>query len=159
MIPDFIDVPGAPWRVLPIGIHNTALSDVQIVLAKNDWRRGLFDGLVRACGDLAHAGCGSLYLDGSFATQKPEPGDYDACWHPEGVDRTLLDPVFSNFSNGRAAQKAKYGGEFFPSTTKADKHGRTFVEFFQVEKFTGLQKGILIIDLTNDPMLKPKVTP
>ena len=78
---------------------------------------------------------------------------------PRGCRSNVIGSSFFKFSNGRAAQKAKYGGEFFPSTTKADKHGRTFVEFFQVEKFTGLQKGILIIDLTNDPMLKPKVTP
>ena len=159
MIPDFIDLSGAPWPVLPAGIHDAALSEVQTDLTTNGWRRRLFNGLVRACSDLAHAGCGSLYLDGSFVTENPWPGDYDACWHPMGVDRTLMNPVFFDFSNGRAAQKAQYGGEFFPSTTKADAHGRTFVEFFQMEKFTGLEKGILLIDLTNDPMLKPKVTP
>ncbi|MCP4165929.1 MAG: hypothetical protein GY759_08550 [Chloroflexi bacterium] len=159
MIPDFIDLPGAPWPVLPVGIHDTGLLEVQNVLALNGWRRGLFDGLVRACGDLAHAGCGHLYLDGSFVTEKPRPGDYDACWHPTGVVRARIDPVFSDFSNGRAAQKAKYGGEFFPSTTKADAQGRTFIEFFQLEKFSGLQKGILLIDLSNDPMIQPKVTP
>ncbi len=159
MIPDFIDLPGAPWPVLPVGIHEADLSEVQNVLTSNGWRRGLFDGLVKACGDLAAAGCGRLYLDGSFVTDKPQPGDYDACWHPYGVIRTQLDPVFSDFTNGRAAQKAKYGGEFFPSTTKAGARGRTFVEFFQMEKFSGLQKGILLIDLTNEPMLNSKVTP
>jgi len=159
MIPDFVDLPGAPWPVLPAGIHIAGLSEVQTVLTSNGWRRGLFDGLLNACSDLAAAGCGRLYLDGSFVTDKPRPGDYDACWFPDGVVRTQLNPVFFDLSNGRAAQKAKYGGEFFPSTTKADGQGRTFVEFFQLEKFTGLQKGILLIDLTNEPMLKTKVAP
>ena len=43
-----------------------------------------------------------------------------------------MDPVFRDFDNERAAQKAKYGGEFFPSSFKADAVGRTFLEFFQL---------------------------
>ncbi len=154
MIPDFIHIPGAPWPVLPAGVHSVQLTDVEDALVSNGRRRDLFDGLLRACHDLLQAGCTRLYLDGSYVTQKPRPGDFDVAWHPIGVDAALLDPAFRDFSNGRAAQKAKYGGEFFPSTTRADAQGRTFVEFFQIEKFTQLPKGILLIDLSNDPRLQ-----
>lgn len=159
MIPEFIQLPGAPWPVLPAGIHKVELSEVERRLATNGKRRDLFDGLLLACRELNAAGCEQLYLDGSYVTDKPIPGDFDAAWHPVGVSATRLDPVFKDFSNGRAAQKAKYGGEFFPSTTRADSKGNTFVEFFQIEKFTELPKGVLLIDLSNDPLLKPKVTP
>ena len=30
MIPDFIDLTGAPWPVLPVGIHDSALPDILI---------------------------------------------------------------------------------------------------------------------------------
>lgn len=159
MIPDYIQFPGAPWPVLPAGVHAVQLAEVEKVMATNGRRRELFQGLLRACTDLLNAGCKHLYLDGSYVTDKPRPGDFDVAWHPDGVNGALLDPVFKDFSNGRAAQKAKYGGEFFPSTTRADAKGRTFVEFFQIEKFTELPKGILLIDLLNEPMLKPQVTP
>jgi len=71
----------------------------------------------------------------------------------------LLDPVFLDFDKSRANQKLKFGGEFFPATTKADEMGRTYLEFFQIEKFTNQSKGIVQIDLSNDPMLNPEMTP
>ena len=89
----------------------------------------------------------------------PYSGDFDACWDPKGVSRSDLDPVFFQFANQRAAQKAKFGGEFFPSTTRADAQGRTFIHFFQVEKITRHPKGIVLIDLSSDPILQPQVTP
>ena len=66
---------------------------------------------------------------------------------------------FFQFANQRAAQKAKFGGEFFPSTTHADAQGRTFIQFFQVEKSTRHPKGKVLIDLSSDPILQPQVTP
>ncbi|MCY4459033.1 MAG: hypothetical protein OXC26_01320 [Albidovulum sp.] len=105
------------------------------------------------------SGCRSLYLDGSFVSDKPKPNDYDACWNPHGVDRRKLDPAFFDLRNRRAAQKEKFFGEFFPSTTMADAQERNFVDFFQLEKFTGKPKGIVLIDLTAYDMLKPQVKP
>ena len=118
-----------------------------------------YDGLLQARANLVAAGCSSLYLDDSFVTEKPELDDLDACWDPVGGDRRHLDPVFRDFSNRRSKQKRKFEGEFFPSTTRADAYGRTFIDFFQVEKFTGQLKGIIKIDLTDDPFLKPKGPP
>jgi hypothetical protein len=58
-----------------------------------------------------------------------------------------LEPTFFDFTNLRAAQKAKFFGEFFPSSAKADLVGTTFLEFFQIDKNTGSQKGIIALDL------------
>lgn len=88
-----------------------------------------------------------LYLDGSYVTAKPNPGDYDACWEPAYVDASLLDPVFLDFTNRRAAQKQKYYGEYFISIAQADATGRTFLDFFQIEKDSGEAKGIIGINL------------
>jgi hypothetical protein len=56
-----------------------------------------------------------------------------------------LDPVLLDFSNGRRAQKAKYGGESFPAGAMADTLGTTYRAFFQ-QKF-GVSKGIVRINL------------
>lgn len=159
MLPSYVSIAGAPWPVLPPGVHPAMLAEIEQRYAYNAKRRQLFQGLKDASANLVQAGCSSLYLDGSFVTDKPIPGDFDACWDPNGVSPQRLDPVFFPFANQRAEQKSKFGGEFFPSTTRADAHGRTFIEFFQVEKFTGQPKGIVLINLSHDPMLQPQVTP
>lgn len=83
----------------------------------------------------------------SVASAKPEPGDFDVCWSVAGCDPDRLDPVLLDFSNGRAAQKAKYGGEQFPAELPEGAIGRTFLEFFQIDRTTGDAKGIVLIGL------------
>jgi hypothetical protein len=55
-----------------------------------------------------------FFLDGSFVTAKPLPVDYDACWDPAGINPAKLDPVFSDFSNKRQAQKDEVQGGILP---------------------------------------------
>jgi len=88
-----------------------------------------------------------VYVDGSFVTTKPEPGDFDACWGLAGVDVELLDPVFLDFSRSRAQQNERFLGEFFPAELPEGATGQTFLEFFQTDKETGKRKGILVLDL------------
>jgi hypothetical protein len=152
MFPKLIQLVGAPWDVLPPGIHPASMVEIEQCYATNTTRRDLFAGLVDAAVSLLGAGCAQLFLDGSYVTAKPIPNDYDACWNPAGINPSKLDPVFKDFSNKRAAQKAKFKGEFFPSTT-ANAPNQPFLDFFQVDRFTGLKKGILLISLSADPML------
>ena len=140
--------------MLPEGLHNSNFSEVANSFAINPWRNTLFAGLLDASRNLKQAGCLRLYLDGSYVTGKPSPGDYDVCWDSTGVDPTLLDPIFLNFDNKRAAHKRKYKGEFFPSGWSAGRAGNTFIEFFQIERFSGLKKGIVVIQLTTEPMIQ-----
>jgi len=153
MIPDLININSAPWSVLPPGIHQAGLDEVEARFAINSWRRKLFDGLVLSAISLRNAGCSTIYLDGSFVTAKPRPSDFDACWDPFGVDQAKLDPVFTDFSNGRAMQKKKFKGEWFPSSLPNQGTTGTFLEFFQVERVTGSEKGILRIHTALDPAL------
>lgn len=165
MIPALIPLPGSPWDVLPPGVHKATLAEVKASFAHNARRRELFAGFLSAIASLRGAGCREVLLDGSYVTAKPMPGDYDACWSPAGVIPSKLDPVFRDFTNKRAAQKAKFKGEFFPSTaTTLSKSTGThttqaFSAFFQIDRFTGSKKGILSIDILNDPMLKSSATP
>ena len=138
MIPALIDIVGAPWPVLPEGIHIADFASIAACFATSPWRRDLFDGLLESSRNLSNAGCRRLYLNGSFVTGKPKPADYDACWELGGVNPDLLDPTLLNFDNQRALQKSKYKGEFFPASASAGRSQATFVDFFQIEKFTGL---------------------
>ncbi len=114
MIPSLVHIQGSPWPVLPPGIYPAGLAEVATSFATNPWRRELFDGLAEALRRLRHAGCPTVFLDGSYVTGKPKPGDFDACWDPLGVDPGKLDPLFLQFANGRSAQKAAFKGEFSP---------------------------------------------
>ncbi len=159
MIPALVPLPGFPWPVLPPGLHQASLADVAAAFATSVWRRELFDGLRYASGRLRGAGCPTIFLDGSYVSGKPKPGDFDACWDPSGVDPNRLDSVFLQFANGREAQKAAFKGEFFPSSMMCVDVGQAFVEFFQQDRFTGKQKGIISIPLSADPLLSRKVQP
>ena len=132
---------------LPPGIHLCTWEEAREKLAFNSRRQELLAGLKRACDVLKQAGCDKIYIDGSFATNKEFPGDFDVCWNDNNVDLKLLselDPVLLDFSHKRAAQKAKYGGELFLASTIADAQGQTFLEFFQRDR-NGNPKGIVEI--------------
>jgi len=132
---------------LPPGIHHASWDEVVTRYATNERRRELLDGLLDALRSLSDAGCRTAYLDGSFVTAKELPGDFDACWEVTGVDASRLDRELLDFSNRRAAQKARYGGELFPAETAAEPAGTTFLDYFQRDRDTGQPKGIITIDL------------
>lgn len=147
MIPGFVKINGCLWLALPKGIHTASLEEVRFRFAVTPRRMVLFEGLRRGVRNLQEAGCKNIYLDGSFVTAKPNPGDYDACWDPTSVRSDLLDPVFLDFNNHRQAQKQKFYGEYFPMGCAADQFGKTYLEFFQIEKTTGAAKGIIHVPL------------
>lgn len=132
---------------LPPGIHSADWPEFAERFGGTAHRRLLLAGLKSAALNLQEAGCSLAYVDGSFVTAKPEPGDFDACWGIAGVVPELLDPVLLDFSSGRAAQKAKFRGELFPAELPEGASGRTFLDFFQTDKETGLPKGIVALDL------------
>jgi len=148
MIPDFVDV-GGPWRVLPPGVHDATMEEVEAHLATSDHRKRIFSGFRNGVVALREAGCRQIFLDGSFVTEKPIPADFDACWGPIGVDVTKLDPVFLDFSDGRKNQKNRFSGEFSPATLLAD-GTHVFLDFFQTDRHTGKAKGIICIYLSKN---------
>jgi len=134
---------------LPVGVHDAAWAEVAPRFAGNGHRHRLVNGLLEALRNLKSAGCGWVLLDGSFVSEKPLPSDYDGAWDAKGVDPYQLDPVLLDYSNGRAAMKAKYGGELFPATAEAAP-GILYREFFQRDR-NGVPKGVVQIDLGSLP--------
>ena len=149
MIPPF-----GPRGNLPPGVHAARWPEFAARFGGTDRRRRLLAGLAAALRNLRDAGCALAYMDGSFVTAKPEPGDFDACWGIAGVEPGLLDPALLDFSDGRAAQKARFGGELFPAELPEGASGRTFLEFFQTDRDTGRPKGIVSLDLEDSEDLE-----
>src|SRR4051794_35442032 len=142
MIPPFDPSTG----FLPAGIYEATRDEVVVRFGRTPHRLVLLAGLKAALDALKIAGCRRAYIDGSFVTAKAVPGDFDACWDTDGIDPDRLDPVFLIFDRGRRAQKAKFGGELFPTDWPADPSGLTFLRFFQKDR-SGQQKGIIALDL------------
>ena len=145
MLPAFL-----PSGLLPPGVHTASWEELTERLGWNDRRLELLAGLRAGLIALHHAKCGAVYIDGSFVTAKERPGDYDVCYDVVGMEFDRLDRVFLHFENGRAAQKLRFGGEFFPSHLSAD-GPRSFLDFFQIDKESGLPKGIVSITPASVP--------
>jgi hypothetical protein len=141
---------------LPPGVHPATWQEFVQRFGTTPHRKRLLIGLQAGLQNLRAAGCCVAYVDGSFVTDKEAsvsepPQDFDVCWEAAGVDPTQLDPVLLTFSAGRAIQKAKYRGEFFPAHVSANRAGMTFFDFFQIDKATGHPKGIVALDLPGLP--------
>jgi hypothetical protein len=146
---NFVNHQNAPFPVLEEGIYELSLEEFRTHFVYNPIREKQFNGLLNAMKNLKAAGCTVIYVDGSYVTKKPNPGDYDVCVDYTGVNFSLLDPVFLEFDDSRKSQKNKFEGEFFPHSCRADSSGIRFIDFFQNEKYSGRKKGIIKINLTN----------
>lgn len=107
----------------------------------NKHRLKLIEGLERAIIELRDVQCKALYVDGSFVSKKSNPNDFDACWDPTGVDFVKLSvkyTILMEFLPDTKKQKARYGGELFPSPR--------FLSFFQKDKENNI-KGIIKLNL------------
>lgn len=138
---------------LPSGVHEAHWDEIVPRFGWTSRRRELLAGLKRALKPLREAGCQRIYVNGSFVTDKDEPGDIDVAWDPDGVDIDKLleiEPVLGDFADRRAAQKATFGCEFFPSSFTADIVGNTFLKFFQIDKETETPKGIIVLNLSGE---------
>lgn len=135
---------------LPPGIHWATWEEIHNRFGYSQYRSNLLFGMQVGLHSLKKVGCLDVYIDGSFVTEKELPGDFDICYEDSTIDWNLLklfDPTILNFSHKRAAQKVKYGGEFFPISFIAAPPDITFLEFFQIDKNTGNPKGIVGLKL------------
>ena len=132
------------------GLHEpSSWQEFEGVFGFNAHRRRLLAGLKLACYSLADAGCTTVYVNGSFVTNKELPGDTDVCWDDDGVDFDRIDPVFDlgeKPREKRVEQKERFGGEFFPASMEVERPGQRFLDFFQKGR-DGIPKGIVKLNL------------
>lgn len=143
MIPEF-DENGN----LPPGVHWCEWEEFKERFGTNSTRRRMIDGLELALAQLKAANCRTIYINGSFVTSKPKPGDFDACWEPEDVDYDYLRKNAPKLVNNldRSAQKSQYKGEIFRSDQLVGDYGLTSLDFFLRDRELN-PKGIIAIDL------------
>ncbi|MEQ8384273.1 MAG: hypothetical protein RH949_18130 [Coleofasciculus sp. A1-SPW-01] len=65
---------------LPPGVHFCEWEEFQQRFSTTLRRQRMIDGLELAMTQLKAAGCRTIYIDGSFITSKPNPGDFDAAY-------------------------------------------------------------------------------
>lgn len=142
-----------PWDpdtgYLPAGTCVAVWAEVSARFGFTSYRASLTQGLQRGLANLRDAGCRTALLDGSYVSAKDIPGDYDVAYEIAGMNPGLLDPVFFDFRNLRAAMKIKFGGEYFPAHLAAAT-GILYRDWFTKDK-NGVAKGIIQIDPTSVP--------
>lgn len=131
-------------KVLPVGLHYVSLREFRDAFAFNAHRAWLFEGFRTACHDLRTAGCGRIFVGGSFVTSKVDPSDYDACWDPVGVSGNL-DPVLYD-ENLRLERRDRYKGDLLIGGCGAGPSGE-FFRFLSRDKMTGDERGMIGIKL------------
>lgn len=142
-IPPFVN------KNLPPGVHLTTWEEFKARYGINYTRNIQLDGLERAIEKFKEAGSTKIFIDGSFVTEKKNPGDYDALYDLDEIDADIIDERLVDASpSGRKVQKRYYQGEFFPMYANATSPvGSKYIDFFQKDKKTKQPKGIIRIDL------------
>jgi hypothetical protein len=140
------------------GEHKLTIEEFEKVFVHNDKRRLIFSGFQKLIEIFKHIECSHLYADGSFVTKKPFPSDIDICWHMDEDRDTrnkqleklikICKPLFflKEKTNREFIQNEFYA-DVFPANTIEGGSGLMFKDFFQRDKDSGEQKGIIIIDL------------
>jgi hypothetical protein len=145
MIPDFTNE-----GVLPPGVHRATLRETREKLGFSRRRRDLISGLERALRMMNHCGVERVYIDGSFVTEKPRPGDIDGCYDVErSTELQAMCPIWPPTPANRGLSKAQFGVELFPADTIEGGSGQPFLRFFQSDRQGG-PKGVVLIELAGE---------
>jgi hypothetical protein len=147
VIPAFDPETGA----LPPGDHLAALDEVEARFGFTSRRRWLLQGLRAAVQAFWAAEISEIYIDGSFCTEKPDPGDVDGYWvepDPEVYER--IAPYWIDFEMMRvpALKQRKWkmwvdhGVEFFVHPVMLAAAGLDFPAFFRKDR-EGRPRGLI----------------
>ena len=118
VIPAFDPATGA----LPLGDHRATLEAIGSRFGFTPRRRWLLKGLRAAVTAFWKAGIEDIFIDGSFCTEKPDPGDVDGYWvEPDDGVYDRVDPYWIDFEMVLVPQIRKWkwrmwadhGVEFF----------------------------------------------
>ena len=106
--------------LLPDGVHEATWEEIRARYGWNPTRVEILTKLELVVQHFKQAGCRSMHIDGSFITNKEEPGDFDACWDNTGVRADLIAPILLDQSRkGRDAIWHKYSGDIKPDMAEA----------------------------------------
>jgi len=139
---------------LPDGEHPGTWAAIAATFGEGARRTVLLRRLLMLLQDLRSAGVSDVWLDGSFVTSDPEPGDFDVCWNPIGATKSALPPEFGYGQDvaldpqrsNHELLKLRYGGDVFVHLPPfAD-----FVALFRQDR-EGQPRGIVKVDMESLP--------
>lgn len=145
MLPDFEST-----GYLPEGIHPCTLDEFFKKFMNTPWRSKFKQGLMQLIYDLNSIGVSTIYIDGSFVTNKRLPNDMDICWEDTGIDYTAaqtMHPILFDWKFPRKKQQSKYGADVFPARLYEGGSKLYFLDFFQNIKYSSERKGIVKIHI------------
>ena len=148
MIPDF-----TREGLLPPGEHPCSWSEFVARfegLPENGRRGRQMLGLAQMLVLLGKAGCRVVFVDGSFVTREKWPRDFDLCYLRDGLRGAELDPTLLEVSNGRSAQKKRFGGEAMPADFPIEWNGTTIRDAFARDRGSQVAKGLIRLNI--EPM-------
>ena len=147
MIPPFDPGTGA----LPPGDHQATLEEIARRLGFTARRRWLLEGLRAAVEAFWEAGIDEIYIDGSFCTEKPDPGDIDGYWtEPDAEVYERIAPYWIDFElvvvphagTWKWRMWVDHGVEFFIHPAMQATADLGFPEFFRQDR-NGQRRGII----------------
>ena len=143
MIPTF-DEHGS----LPLGLHEATISEIRAVLGFTEGRKRLIDGLERFVRIWSDSGFLEYsVIDGSFATDKPEPGDIDMLLVPKDETLSSRPADFSylaaSHSYDRDFTKREFGCEAFVMVGQYDLDD--WLDFFGADR-RGRRRGLIRLE-------------
>jgi len=147
LIPAFDANTGA----LPPGDHQATLEQIAKYLGFTPRRRWLTKGLRAGVEAFWAAGIEEIYIDGSFCTEKPDPGDIDGYWvEPDPGVYDRIDPYWIDFELIYVAHVRKWkwrmwadhGIEFFIHPAMHARPEMGFPEFFRQDR-DGRRRGVI----------------
>jgi hypothetical protein len=147
LIPAFDPTTGA----LPPGDHRATLEEIGMRLGFTPRRRWLLKGLRSAVEAFWAAGIEEVFIDGSFCTEKPDPGDIDGYWvEPDQHVYDRIDPYWIDLELVLVPQLRKWkwrmwadhGVEFFIHPIMQAGPEITFPAFFRKGR-DGQLRGVI----------------
>lgn len=147
MIPAFDPKSGA----LAPGDHRATLEEVEKRLGFTPRRRWLLRGLRAAAAAFWTAGIEEIYIDGSFCTEKPDPGDIDGYWvEPDPGVYERVDPYWVDFElllvphvrKWKPRMWVDHGVEFFIHPAMQASPEMDFPGFFRSDR-DGQPRGVI----------------
>jgi hypothetical protein len=155
LIPPFDPNTGA----LPPGVYQATLAQIAKCLGFTPRRRWLLKGLRSAVEAFWAAGISDIYIDGSFCTEKPDPGDIDGYWvQPDDGVYDRLDPYWLDFElvlvpylrKWKWRMWADHGVEFFIHPAMRPSPEMEFPDFFRRGR-EGQPRGLIQVVKAEQP--------
>lgn len=131
--------------VLPPAVHPTRLQEFKMKFGFNRYRQKMIEqGFLPVLNELRDNSVRNIFVDGSFVSEKPFPGDIDA--YVLVPDRT--HPLFRFIAGRHEAWRRLYGVHCFPAIQKeggfgSEEHWKSFFGHQRDE----CPKGIVALEL------------